>query len=78
MNFADWLDLAKKAENQSVDSEHVYWQLSDHGPDSWIADDLHVFRPQRGFFIIDETQNRGINCRFGSRGIIAETHYDGG
>jgi hypothetical protein len=29
------------------------------------------------FFIIDDTQQRGVHCRFGMVGTIAENHYDG-
>lgn len=34
--------------------------------------------PDRRFFLVDEAQQRGIHCRFGQPGIIAEAHYDGG
>ena len=56
----------------------------------WIKDDLKVLRPPKSLFINDalrhlvpSNQNevhrhawQGLNCRFGSRGIIAEAHYD--
>jgi hypothetical protein len=32
----------------------------------------------RPFFIVDPGQQRGIHCRFGQPGIIAEAHYDAG
>jgi Cupin-like domain len=31
---------------------------------------------QRPLFMVDSTQQRGINCRFGMRGVIAEAHFD--
>jgi Cupin-like domain len=31
---------------------------------------------QRPLFMVDSAQQRGINCRFGMRGVIAEAHFD--
>lgn len=33
-----------------------------------------MFAPQESFFIIDPMKNRGINCRFGSRGSVLRRH----
>ena len=60
------------------DTEHFYFQTSDNGLHSWILDDLPFFEPKRSFFMIRPEKNKGINCRFGSPGIIAQPHYDGG
>jgi hypothetical protein len=78
MPFSDWLDKAKKAEDNEVDTPHFYLQLNSVGSKKWILDDITDFQPKPNFFIADPKGNRGINCRFGSRGIIAEAHYDGG
>eukprot|EP00052_Salpingoeca_macrocollata_P020455 m.171858 g.171858 ORF g.171858 m.171858 type:complete len:702 (-) comp21272_c0_seq4:21-2126(-) len=78
MSYSEWLKKAKETLGASnVDSEHYYFQMDDR-VDKWIAEDLNIFKPKEGFFIVEPSQNRGINCRFGSRGIIAECHYDGG
>jgi hypothetical protein len=54
---------------------------------SWITRDLTFLDAktkspngdaEADFFIADEAQQRGIHCRFGMPGIIAEAHYDGG
>lgn len=56
---------------------------------AWISKDLKYFNaagvaedPQAAaespFFILDPAQQRGVHCRFGMPGIIAEAHYDGG
>jgi hypothetical protein len=39
-----------------------------------------VFDATKGksFFVVDPKQQRGIHCRFGMPGIIAEDHYDSG
>jgi hypothetical protein len=60
----------------------------------WLARDLDVFSPTASFFVVDPRQHRvcgrgrglvfssvryqGIHCRFGSRGVIAENHFDAG
>eukprot|EP00049_Salpingoeca_infusionum_P010711 m.185087 g.185087 ORF g.185087 m.185087 type:complete len:744 (+) comp14725_c2_seq11:101-2332(+) len=78
MLFGDWLQHAYQSDTSSVDSPHYYLQLNSVGPNAWIVDDLPCFKPERSFFIVEPHQNRGINCRFGARGIIASAHYDGG
>merc|ERR1712098_522614 len=44
----------------------------------WFLEDLPIFKPRASFFVVDPRYHRGINCRFGQRGIIAAAHYDGG
>ena len=43
-------------------------------------DDMPFFDPRKEeeskFYLVDPTDQRGINCRFGMRGIIAESHAD--
>lgn len=78
MPFSEWLEKAKKADNQEVETPHYYLQLNSVGSKRWILDDITDFQPKRSFFVADPRGNRGINCRFGARGIIAEAHYDGG
>lgn len=60
------------------------------GPDAFIAKDFRIFDgtspdngdqddiAKSGFFVVDPSSQRGIHCRFGMAGIIAESHYDGG
>lgn len=78
MTFRDWLAHAKEAESSPVESPHFYMQLGSRPPNDFIGDDLPDFMPHKNFFIIDPKGNRGINCRFGAKSIIAEAHYDGG
>ena len=85
MMFPEWLKFAKEADAQkppSVNSTHFYFmhssQKGDKG-DTFIARDLNVFSSGlKNFFIVRPELNKGIQCRFGMRGIIAEAHYDGG
>jgi len=41
-----------------------------------MYDELPFFQPEESFYIVDPTETRGINCRFGMMGNIAECHYD--
>jgi len=58
---------------------------------TYLYDELPFFQPwnseeedseednddsSRRLFIVDPTQQRGINCRFGMKGSIAEAHFD--
>ena len=48
---------------------------------AWVRKDLRLFEegdPEAAFFLVDAEQQRGIHCRFGMAGIIAEAHYDSG
>lgn len=45
----------------------------------YIFDELPFYQPiKSNIFLKDPKQQRGIHCRFGMRGDIAENHYDGG
>ena len=48
--------------------------------DKFIYDELPFFDPRKrkdsSFYIVDPGEERGINCRFGMRGVIAANHFD--
>lgn len=49
--------------------------------DSWtfVSRDLPSFSsPNETFFVFHPENQKGIQCRFGERGVVAATHYDGG
>lgn len=51
----------------------------EEGTDKFVFDELKFFDPRKkdsDFYMIDKKKQRGINCRFGMRGIIAENHMD--
>mmetsp|Transcript_25690 Transcript_25690/g.42865 ORF Transcript_25690/g.42865 Transcript_25690/m.42865 type:complete len:384 (+) Transcript_25690:109-1260(+) len=84
MKFDEWLVKAKDADKNGLDanSPHFYFMSSapprDHGR-TFISRDLKLFSTTKNnFFITDVKQNKGIQCRFGMRGVIAESHYDSG
>mmetsp|Transcript_19043 Transcript_19043/g.28783 ORF Transcript_19043/g.28783 Transcript_19043/m.28783 type:complete len:464 (-) Transcript_19043:1786-3177(-) len=78
MTYTEWLEHARMAYNLSVLDPHFYFRVS--SPDLTPAD-LPVFLPpKRGdesLFLKDPKAMKGVHCRFGAAGIIAEAHYDG-
>jgi len=45
----------------------------------FISSDLAIFSTTTpNFFVTNVDANKGIQCRFGMKGVIAEAHYDGG
>ncbi len=43
----------------------------------FLFDELPFFKSIENFYIVDKEDTRGINCRFGMSGNIAEAHFDG-
>lgn len=82
LSFESWYEKAKRLEplhgKEAAKSEHYYFRLNGEyeGRCDFLYDELPFFVPQKNFFMVDPADQRGINCRFGSKGIIAETHYD--
>lgn len=78
--YADAVGLA-------VSEKHYYWQSGVskqerlQGKDEWtfVSRDLPSFSsPDPTFFGFNPPEQKGIQCRFGERGVTAATHYDGG
>lgn len=87
MTFDEWLLKAIYADEKKISNatEHYYFMAGsppiyyDKNPDSFIYQDLKLFQAtQNNFFVFDYKKNKGIQCRFGMRGVIAEAHYDSG
>lgn len=53
---------------------------NDSSPEKFVYDELPFLDPRKKsksqFYIVDPSQERGINCRFGMRGVIAANHFD--
>lgn len=84
MRFTEWLHIAKEADQNKLSNitEHFYFMSGadahEHGR-TFISRDLPMFSTEENnFFITNVGANKGIQCRFGMRGIIAEAHYDSG
>ena len=70
-----------------ISGKHYYWQSGVprderlQEKDSWtfVSRDLPSFSsPDPTFFGFNPPAQKGIQCRFGERGVTAATHYDGG
>lgn len=90
-NYERWLKIAHDADTLGIDpsEKHLYLMTGveagrivardykRHG--QFISRDLPLFSTTKNnFFITAVNANKGIQCRFGMKGVIAEAHYDGG
>jgi Cupin-like domain len=72
-------------------SSHWYYRLigcgllgndgsCDRGSSEYLYDELPFFQPttnnNNSLYVVDGTEQKGIHCRFGMPGVIAENHYD--
>lgn len=84
-----WSKHAQYADAVSLppDQPHFYWQSGipaeeRHRPSSqwtFVSRDLpSLSTPTDNFFVFHVNEQKGIQCRFGERGVVAATHYDGG
>lgn len=52
----------------------------DKGSSEWLFDELPFFQPRTGddrsFYLVEPSHQKGIHCRFGMKGVIAENHFD--
>jgi len=88
MGFEKWLTKAHEADRNKLESEseHLYFhknQKQSHSlrgkRSTFIGKDLTLFtQTENNFFVFNVEKNKGIQCRFGMRGIIAASHYDAG
>ncbi len=86
LNFNEWLQKAHDADIKKIKStdKHYYFMtgsLKGDAHHSFIARDFNnIFTDLKepNFFITNLKGNKGIQCRFAMRGIIAEAHYDTG
>jgi len=78
MKLEDWRKKANDPHNHGIDNPHYYFFTASQR-DAWIEQDLEIFRQhKKTFWIVNPNHYRGIHCRFGMPGIIAEAHFDGG
>jgi hypothetical protein len=78
IKFVDWLKNAVLNHNKTlVEREHLYLRVNGKRQGDPIFNELPFFNPVKSLFIVDPREQRGINCRFGMKSVIAENHYDG-
>lgn len=73
--YGEWLKEARKARNISTDEKHYYFRVSD-GDNPTVREDLSIFDLEPSLFMKEPEESRGVHCRFGMRGVIAEGHFD--
>ena len=89
LTYAQWAKHARYADKVSLESteQHYYWQAGIpreerlHPKKTWtfVSRDLPSFSsPEPTFFGFMPEMQKGIQCRFGERGVTAATHYDAG
>jgi len=87
--FETWAQHAQYADatRLSADQPHFYWQAGVPPEEremptsqwSFISKDLPSFSsPNATLFCPQPSEQKGIQCRFGERGVTAATHYDAG
>ena len=89
MPYKEWLTHANLTEGESVGTHdpHYYYRLigcgeqspnggCDKGSSEYLFDELTFFQPKENAYIVDPKQQKGIHCRFGMNGVIAENHFD--
>jgi hypothetical protein len=79
MTYDEWIEKATQPlEDMGPDKPHWYFRLNGKATTgSFVFEELPFFKPKKNFYIVNEERTRGINCRFGMNGNIAEAHYDG-
>jgi hypothetical protein len=88
-DFKTWSQHANYADAARLrsDQPHFYWQSGvdkeeryrDKSQWTFISRDLPSFSsPTETFFVFNPDEQKGIQCRFGERGVVAATHYDSG
>ena len=86
----DWLRHANVSDDQlGPDHPHWYYRLigcglpgndgsCDTESSEYLFDELTFFQPRADqLYIVEPEEQKGIHCRFGMKGVIAENHFDG-
>jgi hypothetical protein len=87
--FHKWVKHARYADSVSLSPQqpHFYWQAGVDKEErtfpkkdwTFISRDLPGFSsPTKTFFVFEPESQKGIQCRFGERGVTAATHFDAG
>ena len=90
MTYDEWLTHANVTEDKlGPDQPHWYFRLiacgetgpqgqCDAGSSEYVFDELPFFQPKESLYIVEPDEQKGIHCRFGMKGVIAENHFDAG
>lgn len=76
LTFEQWLNNAISGHSQTTaDRVHQYFRVDSINDGHWLYDELPYYKPHGDFF---DAGDKGIHCRFGMKGVLAECHYDAG
>ena len=81
------VENGQEESDDEKDKKYYYFRLNaslkkikESGPDAFVYDSMSIFDPRKRkhsqFYIVNPEEERGLNCRFGARGIIAANHFD--
>jgi hypothetical protein len=85
MKYTDWVTHANVTDDHlGPDQPHWYYRLigcgemgkCDAGSSEYLFDELTFFQPKPGLYLVEHDKQKGIHCRFGMKGVIAENHFD--
>lgn len=84
LTWDEWLRKVREGSGKPVDAPDTrfYFRVSATSPSDaqagWLFKELKFFQPQKSNIFLKEPRGqRGIHCRFGMEGVIAEAHWDG-
>ena len=88
LTYDEFVEKASQPlEEMTYDKPHWYFRVNakttthqkkkNKQQSHFLFDELPFFQSIKNFYIVDPQQTRGINCRFGMNGNIAEAHFDG-
>ena len=80
ITYPQWLEKANQPlEDMAPDKPHWYFRVNAKakGAKGFLYQEMPYFKPKENFYMVDTSDVRGINCRFGMTGNIAENHFDG-
>lgn len=86
MAYDEWLSHANVSDEELGPSKpHWYYRLigcgeqgkCDMGSSEYLYDELTFFQPRPQLYLVEHQKQKGIHCRFGMKGVIAENHFDG-
>jgi len=87
MPYEEWVGHANTTDDKlGPDMPHWYYRLigcgaqgrCDKDSSEYLFDEMPFFQPRDGgLYIVEPQRQKGIHCRFGMKGVIAENHFDG-
>jgi Cupin-like domain len=91
MSYGEWLSHANVTDDTLLGPDHPHWYYRligcggtandgscDKESSEYLFDELTFFQPRESqLYIVDPDEQKGIHCRFGMKGVIAENHFDG-